>query len=175
MAYASASDVAQYTPNLLDDGEFTETSKPSRNAVARYLTAGDALIDTALAGAGYSVPIGAAATVYNFVVDLSALYAAAQAELSRVSARIAAQERTRYQVFMDAFTDGLTTLTDMDLSRSGVTRASAGKLYAGGISKADKTSVESDTDRVQPRFERGQFRYPGTQRPSQTTDDEENE
>lgn len=175
MAYASASDVAAYTPNLLEDGEFTGTSKPSRADVARYLTAGDALIDTVLGGAGYSVPIGAGATVYNFVVDLSALYAAARAETVRVSARVSATERTRAQAFMQAFEDGLELLTGMDLSRSGVARASSGKLYAGGISKSDKRSVEGDSDRVAPRFERAQFRYPGTSRPSGVTTSEESE
>lgn len=175
MAYASASDVAAYVPNLLTDGEFTDADKPSRDAVARYLNAGDALIDTVLGGAGYSVPVGSGATVYEFVVDLSALYAAARAELSRVSARVAAAERTRGQVFMQAFEDGLERLTEMDLSRSGVTRASTGKLYAGGISKADKKDVEGDSDRVTPRFERGLFRYPGSQTPGGTTTDTESE
>ncbi len=31
--------------------------------------------------------------------------------------------------------------------------------YAGGISKSDKESVELDTDRVEPAFERGQFDF----------------
>lgn len=175
MAYASASDVAAYTPGLLDDGEFTATSRPSRDDVARYLTAGDALIDTTLAGAGYSTPVGAAATVYNFVIDLSALYAAARAETTRLSARVAATERTRAQVLMEEFNNGLDMLVDQDLSRSGLTRAATGKLYAGGISKADKKSVEGDTDRVVPRFERGQFRYSDTQTPGGTTTDTESE
>ena len=175
MAYASASDVAAYTPGLLDDGEFTEVSRPSRNDVARYLNAGDALIDARLGSAGYSVPVVAGATVYNYVVDLSALYAAARAEMARLSARVAATERTRGQVFMDDFNAGLDMLCAMDLSQGGVTRASAGKLYVGGISKADKKSVEGDTDRVVPRFERGQFRYEGTNTPGGTTTDTESE
>jgi len=31
--------------------------------------------------------------------------------------------------------------------------------YAGGISVSDKIAVEANTDRTQPRFERGQFDY----------------
>jgi len=175
MAYASASDVAAYTPGLLDDGEFTSAGKPTRDDVARYLTAGDALIDTRLGAAGYSVPIGTGATVYNFVVDLSALYAAARAEMARLTARVSPTERTRASVLMEEFNAGLEMLVSMDLSRSGVARASTGKLYVGGISKADKKSVESDTDRVVPRFERGQFRYTDTVTPGGTTTDTESE
>mgnify|MGYP001553039507 CR=1 FL=1 len=37
-----------------------------------------------------------------------------------------------------------------------------GKPYAGGISIEDKESVEEDTDRVQPRFERDKFSYKQT-------------
>lgn len=35
--------------------------------------------------------------------------------------------------------------------------AGAAGIIAGGISKADKEAQEDDTDRVSPRFERGQF------------------
>lgn len=39
-------------------------------------------------------------------------------------------------------------------------QASGVSPYAGGISKADKTSVAGDTDRVEPAFTRGQFDNP---------------
>ena len=41
--------------------------------------------------------------------------------------------------------------------------------YAGGISRSDKESVESNTDRVRPSFERGMFDYPGTSDPQAST------
>jgi hypothetical protein len=63
------------------------------------------------------------------------------------------------------FNKGLDQLLKMDLSRAGVTHAST-KMYAGGISESDKTSVDDETDRVEPRFKRDQFRHSGTNRPS---------
>lgn len=44
-----------------------------------------------------------------------------------------------------------------------LTKMSAGGMspYAGGISKADKRTVEQDTDRVTPAFRRNQFDHPG--------------
>jgi hypothetical protein len=49
-------------------------------------------------------------------------------------------------------------LVEMDLSRTGVTQTSV--AYAGGISRSDVSSVESNTDRVKPRFTRGRFSNP---------------
>ena len=39
---------------------------------------------------------------------------------------------------------------------------STGSPVAGGLSKARKTVVKADTDRVEPSIERGQFDHPGT-------------
>lgn len=41
--------------------------------------------------------------------------------------------------------------------------------YAGGISRSDKQSVESNTDRVRPAFERGQWDSPGVSNPRAST------
>jgi hypothetical protein len=88
-----------------------------------------------------------------------------------MTARVAATERTRSQMFMDQFNNGLDALVAMDLSRAGV--SSQSRLYAGGISQSNKDAVAADTDRVPSRFNRGQFRHAGTQRPSSSADDEE--
>ena len=45
-----------------------------------------------------------------------------------------------------------------DLKRQSATRSVT--PYAGGISVSDKESVKEDTDRVKPRFSRGQFNNP---------------
>jgi len=173
MAYSAASNVADYCPGLLDDGVFTATTRPNKAAVERFLSSGCALIEGRLKSAGYDVPVPGTAAVYDQIVDLAVydqivdletLYAAARAETVRMSARVAATERTRGQVFMDQFNQGIQELLKLDLSTMGV--AYTGDLYAGGISRSDVTSQESDTDRVAPRFKRGQFAHPGTTRPS---------
>ena len=164
MTYGSASGVASYTPNLAgEEGTFTKTTIPTDTQVERWLASGYALINGRLAGRGYGVPVPATATVYSLVVDLEELYAAARAESARMSARIGPDERTRGQMFMQQFENGMKELLAMDLSRAGLTHT--GKLYAGGISKSDKDARDAEADRVQPRFKRGMWREPGETRP----------
>lgn len=172
MAYASASDVAIYTPQLLDDGNFTLSTMPSKTAVERFLSAGCALIEGRLNAAGYSVPVGGGAAVYDQISDLNAIYAAGRAEMVRMTARVAATERTRSQMFMEQFNNGMDALLSMDLSRAGLSVAQKSG-YVGGISVSDKDAVEANVDRVGSRFKRGQFRVSGTQRPSQSSSDNE--
>ena len=163
MSYSSASDVAAYCPGLTDSsGSFTATSRPPTSAVERFLSSGCALIETSLEAAGYSMPVPASATVYDYVVDLEAIYGAARAETSRRVGRISADERTRARMFMDDFKAGLKALVAMNLDQAGLSVSGAGALYAGGISIDDKDTVESDSDRVEPRFKRGLLRHPGT-------------
>ena len=174
MSYASASDVAAYTPNLTGEYDnFTNTTKPTKTHVDRFLSAACGLIEGRIAAAGYSVPVPTSSYVYDQVSDLAALYAAGRAEMVRMTARVAATERTRSQMFMSQFNTGMDMLLKMDLSRAGLSMLGVGATNAGGISQADKDSKENDIDRVAGRFTRGQFRATGTQRPSQTVSDDE--
>lgn len=174
MAYTSASNVAAYTPELLSgQGNFTSSTKPSKDAVERWIDDGAALIDGRLAAAGYSTPVGSDATVYNYIRDLNELYAAGRAEMVRMTARVAATERSRSQQFMDQFNNGLDALLKMNLARAGLTLSSEGLPYIGGVSVSGKDAVNADSDRVMPRFNRGQFRVAGTQRPSGSHSDDE--
>lgn len=173
MAYASASDVAAYMPSSLNEktNNFTPTTSPTRALVEIALSSGCAIIETALAEKGYGVPVGATSLLYSRVVNLNTLYAVAEGESVRMSARVAVTERTRSQMFEKRFNDGLAALLKGDLSRAGVAHTSQTSI--GGISKSDKKSAESDTDRVEPRFERGQFNIPGSVRPSGRDSDNE--
>ena len=170
MSYAAASDVAQYTPGLLDSGHdnFTARSRPTKKAVERFLSAGCALIEGRIQMAGFDIPVPGAAAIYDTVVDLESMYAAGRAEMVRMSSRVAATERTRYQMFFDQFNKGLDMLMKGDLSRAGVSGMSS-DVYIGGISESDIDTVDSDSDRVKPRFDRGQFRNPGTDQPSKSS------
>uniref|UniRef100_A0A6M3XS73 Uncharacterized protein n=1 Tax=viral metagenome TaxID=1070528 RepID=A0A6M3XS73_9ZZZZ len=171
MAYAAASDVAALTPNLLDSGQtnYTTTSTPTLAMVNAALSSGCAIIHAALAAAGYSTPVPSAAAAYGVVVQLNVWYAVSEAESVRMTARVAANERTRAEYWRTKFDNGLKDLLKMDLSRAGISYT--GKLYAGGIGISDKDSVESDTDRVQPRFQRGQFGHPDIMRPGEAEDE----
>lgn len=170
MPYASASSVAAYTRSLL--GEFvtyTNSSCPTRQQVDGWLSSGCSIIEARLSGAGYTVPIAATAGAYAWISDLNALFAAARAEISRSNVTLGPGERTRGQVFQELFDDGLDSLLAIDLSSLGVDRASRGSMYVGGTSKADKQTQEADTDRVEPRFARNMFRFPGVLDPTGST------
>lgn len=171
MTYAAASHVAMYTPGLLrGETNFTATTRPTKAAVEWFLSAGYDVINGRVAAAGYTTPVPATATFYTEIVDLEALFGAARAEMAQLTAGVSRTERTRSQAFEETFNKRLDALLTQDLSRAGLTYTS--KLYAGGISRADKTATDADTDRVQGRFARGQFRHAGTTRPDGSDTDE---
>lgn len=173
MSYAAASNVADYTPGLLDDGNFTSTTMPSKAAVESFLSSGCAIIESKLQARGYSIPVPGNSVIYTRVKQLETWYGAAEAESVRMTARVAVTERTRAQFFATKFEKGLDKLLDEDLSRAGLSHTS--KAYAGGISRSDKDAVEADTDRVAPRFERDQFRHEGAESPRGKDIDQESE
>ena len=165
MSYSSASDVEGYCAELIGSAcSFSDITNPSKSEVERLIVKADAFIDAKLQSMGFAVPIDSGNTVFPFLVDLSALYAAARAQLGRGTARVTPQQRTKSETLMAQFNNGMKELLAMDLSRMGVTQSTV--TWAGGITESGKTAVESDTDRVPPRFKRDQFRHSGTQRPS---------
>ncbi len=173
MAYASASDVAMYTPWLLEQGasNFTATSRPTLVSVNAWLDRGAAVIDSRLLAQGYSIPIETSATVYDELIDLNAIYAVSRAESTRMSSRVAITERSRSQAFKTQFDQELAALLKSDLSQAGVGYTS--QIKAGGLSKSDKRSECADPDRVQSRFQRGQFDIPGSDRPAGSDENSE--
>lgn len=176
MTYASASDVSLYCPEIIGaNSEFSDATDPTRVQVERWLDKGYSRINTAFAGHGYATPVGTSATVYDTLVDLEALYAAARAQFARMSSRLAATERAKGQIYLKQFNDELAALFAQDLTRAGVSRASTGTLWMGGISKDEKDSYEDDTDRVKPRFKRDQFRASGAETPGSNAVDEESD
>ena len=159
MPYSTCAMWAAFVPNLtngastiaeLDAGVF-----PASGMYLTWAQSGCALIETRLSAEGYSVPVPATAKVYSFVQDTEATYVAYRAESSRSSPRVAPGERTRSEQFKKQFNEGLDALLKMDLSRAGMTHSAT--WYAGGTSQSDKEAVESDSDRVAPRFVRGSF------------------
>jgi len=169
MAYASASNVAAWSQNILGGAStFSSSTSPTLTAVTNWLTSGCAVIEATLSGEGYNVPPASGTVAYDWLSELNALYAAARVELSRTNITVGPGERTRGQVFNDMFHSGLKRLLVTNLSATGLSKSATGGLYTGGISISDKDSRKANTDRVQPRFSRGQFDFPGTIRPATT-------
>lgn len=160
MAYASASDVSALTPTFLSGSSastFTSNTCPTLTQINGWLSNGSAIIDTKLASKGYD-PIASTSGAYEFAKQANALYAAWFAERTLESSRVSKMENTRASTFKQDFLDMLEMLISLDLSQMGVTRGKKPPAdYAGGIDKSDKEITESDTDRVLPRFGRGQF------------------
>ena len=169
MGYCAASDVSSLTRNLIGGASeltFTTTTCPTLAQVNVWISTGCAVIDSRLAGEGYDT-IPSTAPAYGVAQQANACYAAWFAERSRQNARTTADERTRADLFKEDFDDLMDILLSMDLSRSGVTQTS--RAYAGGISVSDKRTVESDGDRVRPRFSRGMYRNKEALQPSDDT------
>lgn len=166
MAYASASDVSALCRNLIGAGSgFDSGTCPTGSQVASWLSTGCAVINGQLAGNGYTSGIPTTSAAYEIAQQANALYAAWFAERSRQNAKTTADERTRADYFKRDFEALMKILLDMDLTRVGLTQS--GNLpYAGGISVSDKDTVDSNTDRVEPRFVRGMYRNPDALEPT---------
>ena len=166
-AYASASDVAALTPNLLGILDaYGPSSSPTLQEVEEFLSSGCAIIETHLTAWGYVVPITPDLSVYGWLGRLNVYFAAAMAEISRTVATVGPDERTRGQVFDEWFWRDLERLGEVDLTLMGAARTTHATIYSGAQTVTDKDSYESDTDRVKPRFARGMFDTPGTVRSS---------
>lgn len=163
MTYSSASHVAGLTQNLISGAcNFSTSSSPTLAAVSNWLDSGQSVIDSYLSGHRYAVPVASGTQAFDWLENLNALYAAAMAETSRTNITLGPGERTRGRVMLEQFWNELKLLVSLDLTGMGVSRASAGKLYVGGISEADKETYEEDSDRTSPRFSRSMFNFPGT-------------
>ena len=97
--------------------------------------------------------------LYDFLGDIEADYAAWRSEMARSSPRTAKGERSRADDYRKAYEAGLRQLEKMDLGLMGLVLLYSTGMgwYSGGISEADKAAVESNTDRVSPRFSRDGF------------------
>ena len=167
MSYSSASNVAGYCANLLgDEYEFSFTTVPALDQVNFWLSSACSIIESCLSDNGYVVPVSTSSTAYIWIQEIESLFAAARAEMARTNVVLGPGERSRGQVFEEMFWEQLDRLCKRDLTRSGVSKLSNGVIHVGGISRARKALVEQTGDRVAPRFERNQFRFPDTIDPS---------
>lgn len=163
MSYAAASDVFALARDLAGAcTNFNASTLPASAQVDAWLSSGSNLIDARLGSVGYgSIPVSS--TAYGFATITNALYGAWMAELSRIGATIAPGERNRADMFQSDFKFHLEMLAGLDLGRMGVARTSTVK--ATGLFQSDKQVLESNTDRVPPRFSRGMMRHPSRMGP----------
>ncbi|KKL24171.1 hypothetical protein LCGC14_2417980 [marine sediment metagenome] len=176
MAFSTCAQVAALIPNLLNGAsnldDLAEDVRPASTAIRSFMSGGCALIIAKFNTMGFNAP-GAGEALYDFLADIEANYAAWRSELARSSPRTAKGERSRADDFRKAYEANLRQLDKMDLTMLGFTpkETRGSGWYAGGISVADKEAVESNTDRVKPRFKRDKFANPDS--PNDSTDDEQ--
>lgn len=168
MAYATIDMVKAMCPML-----YNQSNKPTDADTRLWLEEGAAIIDGRLSSGGYGVPVGKVASAWPLVRNLNTFYAAAMAEQSKLVATSQAGETTRGEILERRFWDRLDKIMRLDLSGMGVSHTS--QLYIGGISHAEKDSVESDSDRIMPTFRRGMHAYPGAGTTEASTYDDEQE
>lgn len=156
MTYSSASHVFSWCRDILSGSTaFSASTAPTSTDVARWESAGYSRINRSLVAKGYSTPAPAAATCYDELVELEALYAAAMAHTTRNIQQTSSGATTKGAQLMAQFRDGLKDLLSSDLSLAGLSLGTAPVLYAGGISISDKEVDEADSDLVKPSFYRG--------------------
>jgi hypothetical protein len=169
VSYSSASSVAALTRNLTGNKQYSTSTCPTINEVNSWLSSGCAVIESKLAVCNYSVPVTAGTVAYDWLGQLNTLYAAAFAEMSRTTATLEPNQRTKGQILLDEFWKQLDMICKGDLVLAGLTRTGRGLVYAGGTKRSEKQVWEGDSGRVGPRFSRNQFSTPGRLDPSGTT------
>lgn len=161
--YASASDVAALCRNLINnDSNFGSSTSPTLTQVNSWLSSGCAIIEAKISDMGYAVPITATTTVYKYLTDLNALYAAARAELSRINVTLGPGERTRGQVFDEMFWKQLKQLENLNLATMGASRYTSSDtvgIFGGGLTDTSKDTYTDNSDYVTARFTRGMLSF----------------
>lgn len=158
MAYADQLQVAANNRNILNGGsEFTTETNPSLYQVNTWLSSACNIIEAKLSDAGYEIPVSEVSSVYNWIAEVNALYAVARAEISRSTATVSPEERTRGDVFLKMFWSELDALVTSDLGSMGLTRRSDATIYTGGTSQSKKDTFYDSDDKTQPRFRRNKL------------------
>ena len=172
MPFSTCTMVAGLIPNLLDgasdiEGTNDPTIRPASPTIVSFMSAGCSLIIAKVNSLGFNPP--SSGGLYDYLAIIEANYTAWQCEMSRSSPRTAKGERSRADDFRKAYEAALRQLDKMDLSMMGLTllNAAGAGWYHGGVSQADKDSVDSNTDRVDARFKREGFMNP--ERPTDST------
>ncbi len=102
-------------------GVIDNDSTPNTGQVEDWLTEGAALINGALAGAGYTVPVVRTAGGYPFLRALENLYATAYTLRARGLDVVQGQQESRSELYLKDFHNRLKLLAGSDLTAMGLT------------------------------------------------------
>lgn len=118
-SYGSSAGCAARIPGI----NLSALSTPDMTQMETWLAQGAAVIDRALSGAGYAVPVSQSAAVYPELTALNELYAAAHALRARGMDVVVGITETRSDAWLRQFRDQLDDLARSDLVALGVSQA----------------------------------------------------
>jgi len=101
-------------------GDITEDSTPTAAQVDSWLVEASSMIDGALSGAGYLVPVVRTAAAYPTIRALANLYATAYTLRARGLDMVQGQQESRSETYLKEFRTSLASLAKTDLTSQGV-------------------------------------------------------
>ena len=120
MAYGTTAGVQGLLPVL---GTLSGSTTPTSTQVSTWLTEASAILDRHVAGAGYTVPVSASATLTYELNNLANLFAAAQSIMARSVDNLTGESEDRATVWLERFYAQCKELAASDLSLLGATVA----------------------------------------------------
>lgn len=118
--YGSVAGVEALVPAVAGAG-FDASSTPTSTEIDTWLDEAYALINAALSGAGYSIPVSAAAGAYALLTALENLYGAAYTLRAYGMETHHDEQENTSEIYLKDFHRRLKDLTLMDLTGMGVT------------------------------------------------------
>lgn len=154
--------------HLVKGGTFDSNSTPSLEQLEEALDETEGEMFAWLASCGFSTSIADYPdAAKKYLAWFAALGTAYRLELSHPGIQSNPRGNSRWKVLKDEYEGLLKVCEGPALDRLGVTRSVEALSVITGVSVDDKSTLEEDTDAVQPAFTREMMRHPGRMRGSQ--------
>lgn len=137
--YGSLDGVTAIAPAV---GAISDDTTPTGAQVDEWLNEGSSLIDGALSGAGYVVPVVRTAAIYPVFRALANLYATAYTLRARGLDMVQGREESRSETYLNDFFSRLKTLAGQDLTGQGVPLKPSGTASRRGVRSVQLRRVD---------------------------------
>ncbi len=148
--------------HLVKGGTFESNSIPSLEQVEEALSEAEAEMFAWLGGCGFSVDIADyPVAARKYLAWFAALGTAYRIELSHPGLQPNPRGNSRWAVLKKEYQTLKDICEGLSLDRLGVVRNREALSVITGVDHADKETLSTDADKVQPAFTRDGFRHPG--------------
>lgn len=160
-SYSSTEDVAAWTKHLLDGEQgFSPVTRPTLNEVEAFIDDASAMLNDAIAAAGFSVPITAAGPKRSCDLWVRAK-SAGFVELTQRSEGFSGNDGDRHSVFINLFEDAFDFVArhakGWKQQNVTVTESASEGLAFTALDKHSERTDPDSTTMEQPMFRRRQF------------------